>query len=410
MARPRSNDTVQEVMPGSGLEIFQVAGRSTWYVRRYCSNAQAYIKRSTGQKTPEDAKAWVLNNLQSIFAAELEKRTGGNYSVTRQLSAHMHYLDQRHQAGEISESTLIGYQKCSRHWVRWFSQEGIKKLGQLDNDVFKRYGLNRINLDGMSPNTVNFEIVYIRMWISWLNDEGIHQKVLKVPSVRKAVENRTGTEPFLDGDLKLIKQTIRSWVNEESNNQNFGKQSVSLYNKLLFQLFIELLDESGARQHELWGRTWREISVGETLTDRKRIINTIKIPQKAKRGARQTVFRGEALIKMKELHRKMCNGASSGDFIFRSQQTNTQIDISTFTRYWSLIRAKCNFDYKLHTFRSHRITQLIMSGIEPQLVARNLGLSLAQIEASYLRFTPAGHFNQLVQDELPQDNELRKLM
>jgi len=352
----------------------------------------------------------VLNNLQQVFSAELQQKGGGNYSVTRQLSAHMDYLELRHKAGEISESTLTGYHKCARHWLKWFAGNNIKKVGQLDNDLFKRYGLNRITQDKMSPNTTNFEIIYIRMWISWLNDEGIIRRVIRVPSVRKAVENRTSTAPFLNDDLKIIKKTIREWVESDDKKENFGNKSVSKYNKRLFQLFIQLLEESGARQHEIWNRTWRDVCVGETLTDRKRIINEISIPQKAKRGARKTTFRGESLIRMKELHRSMCDNPSDSDYIFRSQQTNTLIDISTFARYWSVIRDKCNLDYKLHTFRSHRITQLIMGGIEPQLVARNLGLSLKQIEATYLRFSPADHFNKLVQQDLPVDKELRKLM
>ena len=150
-------------MPGSGLEIYQVPGRSTWYVRRYDSNVQSYIKRSTGQRTCEEAKAWVPNNLQQVFSAELQQKGGGNYSVTRQLSAHMDYLELRLKAGEISESTLTGYHKCARHWLKWFAGNNIKKVGQLDNDLFKRYGLNRITQDKMSPNTTNFEIIYIRM-------------------------------------------------------------------------------------------------------------------------------------------------------------------------------------------------------------------------------------------------------
>ena len=122
------------------------------------------------------------------------------------------------------------------------------------------------------------------------------------------------------------------------------------------------------------------------------------------------MFRGEALIRIKELQKNMCPNAGPNDYVFRSDQTNQLIDIATFSRYWSIIRQRSGVDRKLHTFRSHRITQLIMSGIEPQLVGRNLGLSLKQIEDTYLRFTPAAHFNKLVQEDLPMDNEIRKLM
>ena len=409
MARPRSDITVTEVMPGSGLEIYQQPGRSSFYVRRYDPNTQRYIRRSTGQKTEEQAKAWVLTNLQLLFQAEAEQRGGGNFSITRQLSAHMNHLEQRYKAGEISEASLSNYNKCGRHFISWFATHKIKKLSDLDSKVLKNYGLNRINEDGYAPSTVNLEIVYLRMWISWLQDEEILTRPIKVKGVQQAVENRTQGEPFKPGDLKLIYQTVEEWKTEKSN-KNFGGKEITKYNKELFCLFLHLLDESGMRQHEIFKRTWNEISVGQTKTNRQRIINTISVPSKAKRGVRQCVFRGESLIKIKELQKKHCPKVSDNDYIFRHHQTNTLIDPATFSRYWSLIQGKTDTDYVLHTFRSHRITQLILSGVEPQLVGRNLGLSLKQIERTYLRYTPAAHYNKLVQEDLPQDTELKVLI
>lgn len=410
LPRPKTDKSVVEVMPGSGLEIYAHPGRSALYVRRYDPVTQRYIRRSTGQTDIESAKGWVLANLQVLFAAEVDKRSGGNYSITRQIAAHLDYLEQRHKAGEIAASTLIAYQKNGRHWIKWFSINNMKKVSDIKYDSLKNYGLNRINDDGFSPNTVNLEIIYIRMWFTWLLDENLITRAPKVNSVSKAVENRTGGEPFAKGDLKTLHSTIGQWVDDAKSPENFGKRDVSEYNKKLFRLFIALLQESGCRQHEIWSRTWKDIKIGKTNTNRKQTINMVAIPMRAKRGARQTVFRGEALLLIRELQNKMCPDTDKNDLIFRNQQTNTLIDASTFSRYWNLIKDKCGLDYPLHTFRSHRITQLIMSGVSPQLVARNLGLSVSQIEKTYLRFTPAGHFRELIQKDLPQDNELLMLM
>ena len=145
-----------------------------------------------------------LANLQVLFAAEVDKRSGGNYSITRQLAAHLDYLEQRHKAGEIAASTLIAYQKCGRQWIKWFSINNMKKVSDIKYDSLKNYGLNRINDDGFSPNTVNLEIIYIRMWFTWLLDENLITRAPKVNSVSKAVENRTGGELFAQGDLKTL--------------------------------------------------------------------------------------------------------------------------------------------------------------------------------------------------------------
>ena len=398
---------VMDVIPGIHLAKF---ARSKYlYARIYNKNTQTYINRSTGKESADEAREWIMSNLQSLFQLQPTPRGGGSNSVQRLIVQHLDYLQKRKDAGEISEATLLNYQKVGRHFIRWFAIRGIKKLSDLHRNTLLHYGLNRVNEDGMSPNTVNLEVVYIRMWIKYLQDEEVLNRPLRVNSVQKAIENRTGGEPFSKGHLGALYEAIKEWRGEKSES-NFGNNAVTNYNKELFALFIQLLEESGCRQHEIMDRTWEEVSIGETLTIRKRMINTISIPQKAKRGARQTVFRGEALVKIRELQKKMCPEVSPGDYVFRSHQTNTLLDKSTFSRYWGVIREKTGLVYKLHDFRSHRITQLILSGVEPQLVARNLGLSIKQIESTYMRFSPAGHYERLVQRDLQKDDELRMLM
>lgn len=402
-----SYEKIEDVVPGIHLAKF--AKSKFIYCRIYNKETQQYLNRSTGKESIPEARAYVMDNLQSLFQIHPAQRGGGSNSITRLLSQHVDYLRQRQEAGEIAEGTFVAYDKAARHFMKWFVTNKFKKLNDIQRSSLLHYGINRVNDDEMSPNTVNLEVVYIRMFWRWLQDEEIINRPLRVNSVQKAVEKRVGSEPFAPGDLKLIYKTTKEWVKEESKS-NFGNRRIESYNKELFLLFLKLLDESGARQHEVWNRSWKEVSIGETLTNRKRIINTVAIPQSAKRGARQTVFRGDSLIEMKRLAQRKCVNFSETDYLFRSEQTNTLMDISTFARYWSMIREKCGLKYKLHTFRSHRITQLIMGGVEAQLVARNLGLSLAQIEKSYLRYAPAGHFNVLVQSEIPADNELRSLM
>ena len=83
--------------------------------------------------------------------------------------------------------------------------------------------------------------------------------------------------------------------------------------------------------------------------------------------------------------------------------------MSTFSRYWTTIRNKVGVDYKLRTYRTNCITQLILGGNEPAIVARNLGLSDKQIKKTYHRFIPASHFEKLVQQDIVFDTELRRV-
>lgn len=110
------------------------------------------------------------------------------------------------------------------------------------------------------------------------------------------------------------------------------------------------------------------------------------------------------------LQKKMCPEVKDDDYLFRNHQTNTFVDKSTFSKYWNLIMDKIKLSYSLRTFRSHRITQLVLSGVEIPLVARSLGLSASQIIKTYLRYNPAANWEKLIQPYSKPDNELRMLI
>lgn len=397
-----------EIVPG--VTLIRTARSKYLIARIYKKDLQQTVNRSTGCLTLEDARNWILTNLGQLFPEKTTPRGGGNNSITRLIVRHVEWQSKRHQAGFISESSYQGYAKSGRHFIKWFPLHGFKKLADIKRNSLVDYGLDRINNDEMSPNTAQFEIVFIRAWWKWLQDEEILDRPLRVNGVQKAVENRVGGEPFAKGDLKLIYKTVDQWVKEDSKKLNFGNQHISDYNKKLFRLYIQFLDECGARQHEILTRTWKDVNIGRTDTNRSRIICRIAIPQKAKRGARETVFRGDSLLKIKELQRRMCPSSTQEDYIFRNHQTNTVIDQSTFARHWGIALDRTKVSYGLHTFRSHRITQLIMGRTQAQLVARNLGLGMKQIEKTYLRFIPSGHYNELVQNDIQEDKELESLM
>lgn len=392
-----------------GITLLRTPRSKYLIARIYNKQTQQTINRSTGKETEEEARAFVLSNLGDLFGVKSEPRGGGSSSIQRLLADHLEWQRSRMRAGAIAESTYEGYGKSCRHFMRWFALHGFKKIGDIKRSSLLNYGLDRVNEDGMSPNTVNFEIVFIRMFWRWLQDEEILDRPLRVNSVTKAVENRIGGDPFKEGDLKLIHKAIEEWIKEDTNKNNFGNNQRTSYNKTVFKYFLLMLEESGFRQHELIQRTWKDVVIGETLTDRKRIINRVTIPHKAKRGARVPIFMGQSLIDLKRFQKQKCVNFSENDYLFRGQQTNTPIDMSTFSRYWTTIRNKAGVDYKLHTYRSHRITQLILGGNEPALVARNLGLSVKQIEKTYLRFIPASHFEKLVQQDIVLDTELRRV-
>ena len=135
---------------------------------------------------------------------------------------------------------------------------------------------------------------------------------IEIPKLNPAVGERVKNEPFHPGDLKKIHQGINEFVKGKDKEGMFGRKKET-YNKVLFSLFIQLLEEGGFRQHEVMNRRWSDIKIGETLSDRKRIINTVIVPQRSKRGYRQHVFRGDSLINLRRYAKQNCDNWDSDD-------------------------------------------------------------------------------------------------
>ena len=130
----------------------------------------------------------------------------------------------------------------------------------------------------------------------------------------------------------------------------------------------------------------------------------------SERVRRQCVLSGDCLINLKDIHKKYFGESSKTDHLFRIYKDNTVIDRSTFNRYWSAVRKSVDLEqYVFHTFRAHRITSLIMSGVEVELIGRNLGVSPSEIYDTYLRFAPADHYSKLIQQSVEEDLELNVL-
>ena len=393
----KSYTKLETLLPGVCIGRF--AHSRFVYVRLYDKNTRSYTNRSTGIEDVDQAKAWIFSNLSELFQQKATPKGGGNTSIKRLLSSHLDYQQRRFDAGEIAPSSFESYTTLTKHFFKWFPDNGYFRLIDIKRTSLKEYALNRVNKDGLKPNSANQEVMYIRMWWNWLQSQEILSRPIDVPKLKIRVGSRSSTAPFDKGHLKQILDQVDSFVE--------SKTLISQYNKELFRCFLHLLEQSGCRVHEVIDLTWNDVTVGETVKDEKMIVTTLSVPMDTKRGRRQCVFRGDVLIKLKALHQEYIEEPSKSHFLFRNLESNTVIDRSTFNRYWSTVRKKLGMEqYVFHTFRAHRITQLIMAGVEVELIGRNLGVSPSEIYDTYLRFAPADHYSKLVQKDVEVDPDL----
>ena len=130
----------------------------------------------TGKLTEEEAKSWVLTNLQELFALKPAPRGGGNNSVKRHLVEHLEFLRKRTEAGEISQSTFEVYTVVTRHFLKWFDENGYKKLSDIKRTSLQNYGIEQVSSETFSRSTAKLHIVYLRMWWKYLQETEVLER------------------------------------------------------------------------------------------------------------------------------------------------------------------------------------------------------------------------------------------
>ena len=99
-----------------------------------------------------------------------------------------------------------------------------------------------------------------------------------------------------------------------------------------------------------------------------------------------------------------------GDAIFRSLDSPVAQDQATFRRRWiNEILKPLELDYNLHSARSHRITEMVLAEVPLPLIARNCGLSVKQIENSYLRYAPEAQAGLILREKKEEEHYIQRM-
>lgn len=136
--------------------------------------------------------------------------------------------------------------------------------------------MNRVKKDGLKPTSANQEVMYILMWWNCLQSLEVITRPIDIPKLKICVGNRISTAPFEKNHLNQLLSAVDQFVGESSKKLQ--------YNKELFRCFMHLLEQSGCRVHEVIDLIWNDVTVGETIKDRKMIITILTVPMDSKGG------------------------------------------------------------------------------------------------------------------------------
>ena len=393
---------VTQVVPG--IDIYKWAPRPTyWYARCYKDERQDYVKKSLRIKDKAEALKWVLDNLREVMEWKTREEERGE-TLRALLVAFNEWQRERYEVTkQIRKSSFYSYEGRNRYFIEYFQRKNLKYLSQIKRLTMKGYATERVKEDGVETGTANQDVTYIRAFFHWLQGEGKLAFEPVVEKLGKPADERLANPPFHPEDLERILQRMKDYAAEAPNE--FEK-----YQRGMLELYIHVLLDSGARQHELLKLKWRDVERGRTNSKGQRPVTVARIPENTKRGFRKSLWTGDSMERTRAFVTHWSGKPSNDDFIFRTLDEPKAQDQSTFRRRWiNQILKPLELDYNLHSTRSQTITEMVLAEVPLPLIARNCGLSVKQIETSYLRYCPEAQASLILREKKEEDSYIQTM-
>ena len=391
-----------ELVPG--VCIFKYPHCPTnWYVRVWKEDDQVYVRKSLRVSDKAEATQKVLLNLKDILSLETASSQRGETLRTLLVAFNEYQRERFEVTKQIRQSSFDSYEGRNRYFIEYFQRKQIRYLSQIKRNTLKDFATQRVKEDGVETGTANQDVTYIRSFFHWLQGEGKLDFEPVVQKLGKPADERLANPPFHPADMERILQRLKDYAAEAPNE--FEK-----YQRGLLELYIHVLLDSGARQHELLKLKWRDVERGRTNSKGQRPVTVARIPENTKRGFRKSLWTGDSMERTRAFITHWCGKPSNDDYIFRTLQEPKAMDQSTFRRRWiNQILKPLQLDYNLHSTRSQTITNMVLAEVPLPLIARNCGLSVKQIETSYLRYAPEAQAGLILREKKEEDSYIQMM-
>ena len=193
----------------------------------------------------------------------------------------------------------------------------------------------------------------------------------------KAINRRRSS--FTLEEWRKIYRGARSYIKE-------GKTLGKYDDRFLLQQYILLMANSGLRVGEMREVKWSDIS---TIVNNEGNELTI-VGVSGKTGRRQAVFLDDTPLRRLKKHRteKLGKEPTPDEYIFLSKRTNKpitsfKVSFNNLLRYVGVDIEKDGINRTIYSLRHFYATQRLTNGVNPYIVAQQMGTSVSMLEKHY---------------------------
>ena len=426
--------TKEKVLDGRA-EIVTFTTAPGWFLRVYVAATAERARHYRTQQIPadciEDARKGALDVLMDMSASGISQRSSRSENTTKppvkpkqvgnNLEVHQLIVEfiaktyERAHAGKVSEEYADNLKECFRNHLEPYLQERRIyqckdfKLNTFD-DLELSFGAN------VTKHTCRTRMCFGIAWLKWLRRKealpiacAMNLKdMIKLPKLVDT--DMQGNPPFTAHDWQVFNKGIRDWVKESEglNKQGWHDTRVEHWRHMCWTLWM-LLKTSGMRPKEALALRWcdlefenvpRDTSRGE---EEDRYLVHIRIRDSKTGGMREVSAncatrlikwrdRVDARIEAKARSIKR----TENSLIFGRDYELTKIPVyNVINKSWREVRDNVQMDlkgsrmsnrpYTMYSMRSSRVNELIEAGVDPLVIAKQLGHSAGTMMRYYDR-------------------------
>ena len=294
-------------------------------------------------------------------------------------------------------------------------QHGINRTTDIKLDSFDRYPLFRPNI---KKHTLRTELGYIHTFLVWCKRKSLltvdatllFDELIKLPDLLGV--DLQANPPFNEEDWIVFNRELRDWLKEMEGlmpGQNWHNPRVYHWRHMVWTLFM-VLKTTGMRPVEAFRLTWQDIEFERVVrpsksSQEKRItIVHLQIYDDKKTGMPREVTANcaDRLIAWRDrvdayTSERLGKKRKDTDLIFGCYHNDGKpYTYSNISRAWRDIRDRCEDrfigprntktnSYTIYSLRSSRVNELVNAGVDPLVIAKQLGHSAQTMLKFYQR-------------------------
>ena len=354
------------------------------------------------------------------------------------------YMEAKHQdveRGQVKPLTAKLYgQRIEQRYLPFLKYKKLINIKDIRKDSFNDYAGFQLDkkqrgkwanaCKGLSPTTINTDISTLNVIFTWMVNND-HLNPIHKPVIQR-IKNRTkfrdeANPAFLPDDWAALKDVLYKF------DQGYENEYETWRRRWMIN-YVRFMYQGGFRPHEARKIRFGDVEISKNRKDGKPVA-IIQIDADTKTGRRDAVMNGNTFLNVKshlnkgikirnkqinDMNEKLLGGNKVLDFHNRLHKSelpevhNPEKDdlvlMNPFLKgerrmyhdshirdWWNLIVGECNFKnkYTLYSLRSTHISNQLLLGISVNKVAKNVGTSMAMIQATYDRLSSRYSIDEL---------------